>query len=57
VETPGTASVSSNVGDASAADAMGLITDHAYSLLAVKVGACGTRLLKLRNPWGKRLRL
>lgn len=38
---------------AAAAEAMGLITDHAYSLLAVMTGAGGVRLLKLRNPWGR----
>jgi len=50
------ASVSSSSGamvaDTSAAEAMGLITDHAYSLLeAVQAGPF--RLLKLRNPWGR----
>ena len=37
---------------AAAAEAMGLITDHAYSLLGAM--ACeGARLVKLRNPWGR----
>ena len=39
---------------------MGLLTEHAYSVLQVRVvphgvqgGAGGERLLQLRNPWGK----
>ena len=45
-------------GEAAAAEAMGLLTEHAYSLLKV-VGTRRTgsgepvRLVKLRNPWGK----
>lgn len=38
---------------AAAAEAMGLITDHAYSLLAV-MALGSVRLVKLRNPWGRR---
>ena len=43
-----------------AAEAMGLLAEHAYSILAVRQlsGACVrgggvARLLQLRNPWGK----
>lgn len=38
--------------EAAAAEAMGLLSDHAYSLLRV-VGVRGERLVQLRNPWGK----
>ena len=31
---------------------MGLITEHAYSVLQLLQRADGLRLLRLRNPWG-----
>ena len=40
--------------DAKAAEAMGLLTEHAYSLLQVQLVRGGAaRLLQLRNPWGR----
>merc|ERR1719495_2337952 len=33
-------------------DRVGLISRHAYSVLDVKQLKRGTRLVKLRNPWG-----
>jgi len=48
----------SSAGEAAAAEAMGLLTDHAYSLLRVVSvpnprGGGVARLCKLRNPWGR----
>lgn len=47
----------SDEGEAAAADAMGLLTEHAYSLLRVVnarlEGGGIARLVQLRNPWGK----
>jgi calpain-15 len=50
----------SDAGEAAAAEAMGLLTEHAYSLLRVvsvarPAGGGGgvVRLVQLRNPWGK----
>ena len=47
----------SEVGEAEAAEAMGLLTEHAYSLLRVvdvpRAGGGVWRLVQLRNPWGK----
>ena len=31
----------------------GLVSGHAYSLLAAKELSNGVRLVKLRNPWGR----
>ncbi|KAL1520041.1 hypothetical protein AB1Y20_023518 [Prymnesium parvum] len=40
--------------DASLARAMGLLSEHAYSLLQVRTVRGGAaRLIQLRNPWGK----
>jgi calpain-15 len=38
--------------DNDAAETMGLLTSHAYSLLDVKE-LTGARIVKLRNPWGR----
>lgn len=32
---------------------MGLIPSHAYTVLKIKNLNADTRLIKLRNPWGK----
>jgi len=36
------------------ADAIGLVTGHAYAVLAVIQTTNGTRLLQLKNPWGNK---
>jgi calpain-7 len=37
-----------------AADVVGLVTGHAYAVLAVIQTSNGTRLLQLKNPWANR---
>lgn len=32
---------------------MGLISGHAYTVLKIKDVNANTKLIKLRNPWGK----
>lgn len=32
---------------------MGLVSGHAYTLIAAKQTSKGDRLVKLRNPWGE----
>jgi calpain-7 len=38
----------------SQADAIGLVTGHAYAVLSVVETKNGTRLLQLKNPWGRK---
>jgi hypothetical protein len=38
----------------SQADAIGLVTGHAYAVLSVVEIKSGTRLLQLKNPWGRK---
>jgi calpain-7 len=38
----------------SQADAVGLVTGHAYAVLSVVETKSGTRLLQLKNPWGRK---
>ena len=33
---------------------MGLISGHAYTVLKIKDVNANTKLIKLRNPWGKK---
>jgi calpain-7 len=36
------------------ADAIGLVTGHAYAVLSVVETKSGTRILQLKNPWGRK---
>lgn len=38
----------------SQADSIGLVTGHAYAVLSVVETKSGTRLLQLKNPWGRK---
>jgi calpain-7 len=38
----------------SQADAIGLVTGHAYAVLSVVETKSGTRVLQLKNPWGRK---
>lgn len=49
-ETPGFDNLTDKGGES---DGGGLVPGHAYSIIQVKEAKDGTRLLNIRNPWGR----